>query len=255
MRKHRSTQFRLCKMSLLTVLARRIKLLLVMSLFALPCDSAVADTGRKPSLPPTHFPSESGVKRIGAPYVLSSADTLLGSTELVGFLSTIGICVEVDHIPQQSRAGGCNFTLSPSSSNVLPLGWGYTRALNNGRGVTEIFGRAGPKVRRVLVEYRLFGDWHRVRSMLGHAFPKDQRSLSGWFAADVPGCLGRHEVRLRALSRHHATLGTTPGLDQVAACNSGSGYKVRGSLVYGGLPPAQVHRPGLLTLGGRAFGW
>jgi hypothetical protein len=219
-------------------LACSISLLLIPLLFGLRRDSAQADSGHRPLLPPTHFPSGAGVQRLGAPYVLSSANTLLGSTQLVGFPSTAGICVEVDHIPQRSRAGGCDFTPSLSSPKAIPLGWGYTETSGTGHGVTELFGHAGPEVRSVFVEYKsVSGKWHRVVAMLGRAFPIDLASLSGWFAADVPGCLGQHQVRLRAIGPHQAILGTARGLDQVAACNSGSGYKVRGSIVYGGLPP------------------
>lgn len=184
-----------------------------------------------------HFTPGSGVRRTGPPVALAKASTILGPTNLVEFSSTLGPCVEVDHLPQRSRAGGCAFTPFPSGQSVRSVAIGYTDGVHAG-GLTELFGQATPSVRSVNIDYRHAGAWHRTRVLLGRDSSRAKRRLPrvSWFAADVPGCLEGSQIRIKAFDADHALLSTASALDQHAACQAGSGYKVRGALVYGALP-------------------
>jgi hypothetical protein len=146
------------------------------------------------------------------------------------------LCVEVDHIPQRSRAGGCDFSPSSARATIVSVAWGFMSSPDT-LGVTELIGRVSPKVTSVRVEYRLQGVWLRAAVLSGRLIQRsggDKRH--GWFAADLRGCLEGLHVRLRAFNAHHRAIGSAAGMAQHAACREGSGYKVSGSITYGTLP-------------------
>lgn len=220
--------------------ARRIPSIVAYVLFVLllAAPTAPARPASTPTLPPTHFPRGYGVRRLGPPILIAAANNFLGRVELVGFPSSAGLCVEVDHIPQRSRAGGCDFTPSSMRAMIAPVAWGFTRSPGT-PGITELIGRIGPKVISVRVEYQLQGVWHRAVVLSGRITqPPDGDQRHGWFAADMRGCLEGTHVRLRALGEHHNFIGSARGMSQHAACREGAGYKVGGSITYGTLPLA-----------------
>lgn len=200
---------------------------------------ALASSKRRPVLPATTFPPGSGVRRVGSPELLASGDTILGPTQLVAFWSTSGLCVEIDHLTPQSRAGGCDFTPLPSNRQVRAVGAGYVSTPGK-PGITEILGQVVPSARFVLIEYKQARATHRLRAIVGR-LPANRRKDAGpstlsWFGADMPGCLEGRNLRIRAFGPGKVLLGTALGLAQKAACKAGTGYKVRGSLTFGSLP-------------------
>jgi hypothetical protein len=192
-----------------------------------------------PTLPATSFPAGSGIARIGPARVIAKAITLVGLTELIVFDSTLGLCIEIDHIPQKSRAGGCNISPLATEQQIKVVGQGYSAGLGRS-GITEVFGQVSPSVHSVRVEYRHNGKWHRRRALVGR-FPITTAENAGiedlgWFAMDVPGCLERRHLRLYARDSDNVHLGMVEGFDQRAACRAGGGYRVRGTVTYGRLP-------------------
>jgi hypothetical protein len=186
------------------------------------------------------LPTYPGVSRTGPPSLLARGNTLLGASELVAFASPHGLCVEVTHLSQRTRAGGCDLTSLPRRSNVAIVGQGYS-ATAGPQGITEIFGQLAPGVRSARVEFRRDGAWHRQAvlrgSLLTHRSSANDESVSGsWFASDLPGCLEGSQLRIRVFGRGGRHLGQAQGLQQHAACQQGSGYTVRGALIYGALP-------------------
>lgn len=198
----------------------------------------VARTSRHPTLPPISFPPGSGASRTSPPEVVARGATFLRYTELLTFSSTIGQCVEVDHIPQESRAGGCAFTSVPRQRPLAIAAEGYSGG--PGRfGVTEVIGTAVGSASRVLVEYRLTGRWHRAIALLTAPFPSDdanEASSRRWFTSDIPGCQTTSTLRLYAVGSNHRRLGTIRGERQRAACREGEGFSVRAALTFGALP-------------------
>lgn len=210
----------------------------VLFVLLLAAPTALARPDPTPTLPPTQFPSGYGVSRLGPPTLIAAANNFLGRVELVGFHSSAGLCVEVDHIPQRSRAGGCDFISSSMRATVVPVAWGFTRPPGT-PGITELIGRTGPQVTSVRVEYQLHGVWHHAIALSGRLTQgTDGDQQHGWFAADMRGCLEGTHVRLRALGAHHNIIGSARGMSQHAACREGLGYKVSGSITYGTLPSA-----------------
>lgn len=198
-----------------------------------------AKASLRPSLPPTTFPPSFGVQRIGRSELLASGETILGPTQLVAFWSTSGLCVELDHLNFQSRAGGCGFKALPPSRQVLAVGAGYTGTPGE-IGLTEILGQANPSTRSVLIEYHYANTRHRVRAMVG-GLPARMRKDNGpssamWFGANLRGCVGGSSVKIRVFGPHKRFLGEDQGITQGAACRAGAGYKVRGSVTFGSLP-------------------
>jgi hypothetical protein len=196
---------------------------------------ATGATSESATLPPT----ASSVARSSHSAILAKAKTILGPAELVAFISSQGLCVEVDHVPQGSHAGGCAFLPLSAHRQIAPSGEGYADGLKSA-GVTEIFGQVGLAVRSVLVRYKLHGRWHRRGAMLGRlpaaiAHRAEPLALR-WFAVDLPGCLEGGDVHLLAFSARHVFLGSADALSQHAACQAGGGYKIRGGLAYGSLP-------------------
>lgn len=219
-------------------LCRIFGVLLALGFGLLPAHSAAslnprADSPRAPSLPPI----EEG--RTSPPDVIAKGDTALGQTELVSFLSTDGLCIEVDHIPQRARAGGCAFIPLRTRQVVMTVGQGFS-SLAGPQGITEVFGQVIPQARSVTIEYRHQKAWRKHRVLLGRLSKPLQRAAPTmsplWFAADLPGCLQGNMIRLRAFGQHHAYLGSNTGLPQDFACRSGNGYKIRGAVTYGALP-------------------
>lgn len=192
------------------------------------------------SSPAPTLPAYHGVSRTGPPLLLDRGKTPLGVSELVAFPSPHGLCVEVTHLPQRTRAGGCDFTSLSRRSNVAVIGQGYS-ATARPLGITEIFGQLAPGVRSVRVEFRRDGAWHRQAVLRGslptHRSSANDESFSGsWFASDLPGCLEGSRLRIRVFGRGGHHLGQAQGLQQRAACQQGNGYTVRGALIYGALP-------------------
>jgi hypothetical protein len=192
-----------------------------------------------PSLASTRFPANSGIRRLGRSFRLARKSTILGVTELVAFASTEGLCVELDHIPQRSRAGGCGFSpLSPRHSIKLG-GQGYSSSPPS-RGVTELFGQVPSSIRSVQIDFRQGTIWHRAPVLFGAVSPaittKTREASTKWFATDVPGCLSSKQIRLQSFGPGRVSNGYAIALDQHAACESGEGYKVRGAVIYGALP-------------------
>jgi hypothetical protein len=198
--------------------------------------SAVATMSRAASLPPISFPAGSGVSRTSKPEVEASGRTFLGYTELLTFSSTMGKCVEVDHVPQRSRAGACGVVPVPSQRPLAITAEGYSNGPGK-QGVSEIIGTTVGSASRVFVEYRL-ERWHRTIALLG------MRSLGGsgeagqrrWFTSNIPGCQTRSTLRLRAVDQRGRRLGTVRGESQRAACREGEGYSGRAALLFGALP-------------------
>ena len=208
-------------------------------IFAVMLNPSIAQTESRPTLPATNFPSDAGIKRTSHSMLLGNRQTILGQTELVAFWSSAGLCVELDHPPHQSRAGGCAYTWLPPRRAVAIVGVGFSRTLG-ASGVTEIIGQASPSVARVIVEYEWAGETRPVRAKHGR-LPIEARknrgpSHVGWFGADIPGCSTRGNLRVVAYDFNNAPLGMAHGLSQDAACKSGIGYKARGALTFGSLP-------------------
>lgn len=198
--------------------------------------SAVSEMSRVPSLPPISFPAGSGVSRISKPEVEASGRTYLGHTELLTFSSTLGNCVEVDHIPQKRRAGACGVFPVPSRRPLAVAAEGYSNGPGK-EGVTEIIGTAVGSASRIFVEYRL-GRWHRTDALLGTR-PRGESGGAGarrWFTSDIPGCQTTSTLRLRAVDHRGRRLGTVRGERQSAACREGEGYSAKAALLFGALP-------------------
>ena len=194
---------------------------------------------RSPTLPPIHFPPKSGIRRNGQPTLLDRGNTFLGTTELVAFSSTLGLCIEIDHLRQRSRAGGCAFATVPAHRKVSVMGEGYN-AQPGRAGVTEIFGEATASTQSILIEYQLDTHRHRTTALLGtlshHIRATSNSALPIWFAADIPGCQERQHIHVLAFGPRHTLLGAAIGQPQRAACAAGSGYGVRGAVTFGMLP-------------------
>ncbi len=201
------------------------------------CSAVDAAHGDAPTLPPVKFPPGSGARRLSKPARLARGDTFLGTTELVAFSSTLGLCVEVDHIQQRSRAGGCAFLPPPPTKRVALIGEGYNSTAGH-IGSTELFGEVASPTISVIVEYKANNRWRRIRTLLGSLPPSlstiRKDSMPKWFATDIPGCQER-QVRIRALGTKQTTLGVAHGDEQRAACQAGSGYGIRGGFSYGAL--------------------
>lgn len=186
---------------------RRPRVIVVISwcgaatLFASGCISptaiGAATSGGAPTLPPVNFPPGSGARRLSKPARLARGDTFLGTTELVAFSSTLGLCVEVDHIQQRSRAGGCAFLPPRPARRIALIGEGYNSTAG-GAGSTELFGEVALPATSVIVEYKSGTRWRRAGTLLGSLPPslKTNRnaSLPKWFATDIPGCQERQSA-------------------------------------------------------------
>jgi hypothetical protein len=196
---------------------------------------ASASSSRSPTLP-----SHPEIKRTGPASLLDRGSTLLGATELVAFPSNYGLCVEVTHLPDRTRAGGCEFSSPYFRNKVAIFGQGYS-ATAGPEGTTEVFGHFAPGVRAVRVEFRHGTAWRRQPVLVG-AVPTNRSSAGGegyagtWFASDLPGCLQASRLRVRVYGKRGRYLGQARGLQQRAACKLGSGYSIRGAVTYGSLP-------------------
>lgn len=192
---------------------------------------------KRPTLPAVAFPAQAGINRTSQPIRIASKETLLGATELVAFSSTAGLCVEVDHVPLASRAGGCSFRPPSRKSPSSVAAQGYAAGLGVS-GVTEIIGNTRSTVHSIRIEYRAQAVWRSVPVLLGTAPPELRKDPdpSKWFAANLPGCLESDQIRISAYGPGRIRLGSIPGLPQRDACRQGNGYKVRGEVLYGALP-------------------
>jgi hypothetical protein len=196
---------------------------------------ASASSSRAPTLP-----SNPEIKRIGPASLLDRGRTLLGASELVAFPSRYGLCVEVTHLPERTRAGGCQFASLFFAGKVAIFGQGYS-ATAGPQGITEVFGHVAPGVRAVRVEFRQGTAWRRQPVLVGALPPSpssagDEGYVGSWFASDLPGCLQASRLRVRVYGNRGGYLGQIPGLKQRAACKLGSGYSIRGAVSYGSLP-------------------
>lgn len=182
-----------------------------------------------------------GIHPTGPRVALTASRSILGPTKLVAFASSDGLCVEVDHPSLKSHAGACSFKPLPKHRQLLAASIGFSSGLGQ-RGVSELIGMAGPTVQSVQVSYVSDARRQRLSVPVGelpHSILKrTDVPASRWFAFDAPGCLESHNVRMRAFGPHHSFLGSAKGFDQHAACQAGIGYKARGTVIYGSLPPS-----------------
>jgi hypothetical protein len=197
--------------------------------------SVLRQSPKAPSLPPPKV----GLTRTSPAVVLEAGNLILGRTELVAFMSTDGLCVEVDHIPHRTRAGGCEFRPLPTDRSIFLSAQGYSKAVGED-GITELIGQVSPAARSIRVEYRRGHSWIRQKVLFGYlpaAVRPDAATVSpAWFATNLPGCVQGRNIRVRAFGIHHSYLGDARGLQQNFACRAGMGYKVRGGITYGALP-------------------
>lgn len=183
-----------------------------------------------------------GIHPTGPRVALTTSRSILGPTKLVAFASSDGLCVEVDHPSLKSHAGACGFNPPlPKHHQLLAASIGFSSGLGQS-GVSELIGMAGPTVQFVQVSYVSEARRRHLSVPVGelpHSILKrTDVPASRWFAFDAPGCLESHNVRMRAFGPHHSFLGSAKGLDQRAACQGGIGYKARGTVIYGSLPPS-----------------
>lgn len=227
--------------------ATTVLLLFGMLALLIPSDLHAATThhsgtsGNKPTLPPAHFPPGSGLVRRSSSEKLAEGVTLLGRTELVAFSTTLGLCVETDHIPQRSRAGGCD--INPLSANQLAatVALGYSGAPGGRNGVTEILGQAKSVVNHIRVVF--FTDGHRHRAPV--LFSQIRGQLAdvlhvqpiAFFAINLPTCVEGDSVRFQVFREGGHVVTIKPQFHQQAACAAGSGFSVSGSTTFGSLPP------------------
>lgn len=192
-------------------------------------------------LRPTNLANGLGIQPVGPRVALTTTETILGRTKLVAFASSAGLCVEIDHDALNSRAGGCSFRPLPAHRQIWVAAIGFSSGLGQ-EGVTEILGMAGPAVQSVQVSYASDARRRHLSVPVGELPRSIMKGTdipsSRWFAIDASGCLESRDVRMRALGPHHSFLGSAKGLDQHAACQAGIGYKTRGALIYGSLPPS-----------------
>lgn len=190
---------------------------------------------------PKRSVSSFGIHPTSRRMTLTTAETILGRTALIGFTSTNGLCVEVDHIYPKSHAGACSFKPLPLDRPLLGVSIGFSSGLGQS-GVTELVGMAGPTVRFVQVSYASDTGRRHLSVPVGELPRSIVRRTKvpalRWFAIDAPGCLESDDLRMRAYGSHHSFLGSATGLDQYAACQEGIGYKSRGAVIYGSLPPS-----------------
>lgn len=186
-------------------------------------------------------PYRVGIHPIGPRATLVAVKSILGQTRLIAFVSTDGLCVEVEHISPKSRAGACSFKPLPKRRQLFAASVGFSAGLGQ-NGVTELVGMAGPTVQSVQVSYTSDAGQRHLsvpvgelpRSMMRRADVPANR----WFAMDLPGCLESHDMHMLAFGPRHALLGSAKGLNQHAACQAGLGYKTKGEVLYGSLPPS-----------------
>jgi len=182
-----------------------------------------------------------GIHPIGPRVTLIASKSILGQTKLIAFASTDGLCVEVEHISFKSHAGACSFKPLPKHRQLLTASVGFSAGVGRS-GVTELVGMAGPTVQSVRASYASDTGQRQLSVPVGElprSILKETRvPANRWFVMDLPGCLGSQDIRVYAFGPRHALLGSAKGLDQHAACQAGLGYKTRGALLYGSLPPS-----------------
>jgi hypothetical protein len=215
------------------------------SLFAVGISTAIfggapsTTEAASPSLPPPQL----GLIRTSPSELLAATRTVLGPTELVAFMTTDGLCVEVDHVRHRSRAGGCAFRPLPPHRAVTIAAQGFSLSAAPG-GVTEIIGQVTSRARSVKLEYRGHRSWLRQKVLFGTlstGLGTEARPLSPrWFSANLPGCLQGDQIRIRVYGQGHVYLGRGGGLPQRYACRSGNGYKAWGAITYGSLPSTRT---------------
>jgi hypothetical protein len=190
---------------------------------------------------PKRSVSSLGIHPTSHRMTLTTTKTVLGRTALVGLTSMNGLCVEVDHIYPKSHAGACSFNPLPNDRPLLAVSIGFSSGLGQS-GVTELVGMAGPAVRFVQVSYASDTGRRHLSVPVGELprsiVRRTKVPARRWFAIDAPGCLESHDLRMHAYGSHRSFLGSATGLDQYAACQAGIGYKSKGAVIYGSLPPS-----------------
>jgi hypothetical protein len=185
-------------------------------------------------------PYRVGIHPIGPKATLIAFSSILGQTKLIAFASTDGLCVEVEHISFKSHAGACLFKPLPKHRQLFAASVGFSASPRQS-GVTELVGMAGPTVQSVHVSYTSdAGQRHLsvpVSELPRSIMKRAEVPANRWFAMDLPGCLESRDIHMYAFGPRHAFLGSAEGLDQHAACQAGLGYKTRGAVLYGSLPP------------------
>jgi hypothetical protein len=195
-----------------------------------------------PWLAPASEQYRGGIHLLGPRVALATFKSILGPAKLVAFASSDGLCVEVDHPSLKSHAGACSFKPPlPKHRQLLAASIGFSSGLGQ-NGVSELIGMAGPAVQFVQVSYVSDARRRHLSVPVGELphsiLRRTDVPASRWFAFDAPGCLESHNLRMRAFGSHHSFLGSAKGLDQHAACEAGIGYKARGTVIYGSLPPS-----------------
>jgi hypothetical protein len=202
-----------------------------------------------PSLPSTHFSAGSHVRREGRSQLLAAGTTILGRTELVAFPSSLGLCIENDHIPQATRAGGCGSHFPVVLHPLALAAWGYSASARATAGVTELTGLVIPTVTRVRVSFRINGRQYQARVLFSRVHGTAARLLHvspvGIFSLDIPTCINGTQIRIEGFERSRRLFESTPRFQQRAACATGNGFVYRGVLSFGALPTlvarAQLH--------------
>jgi hypothetical protein len=232
------------KLSAMSRLALPVAFVLLIGLtLAVNPINTLADSNQSsvtPTLPPAHFSPSSHLEPRSASFLLGRMNTYLGPTELVAFRANLGLCLEIDHIPPRSRAGGCLAAPIAMSSVFATIAWGYSSAAGRPGGTTELLLKAIPSLRGVRATFQTPGGWHRAPIIFAEIVAPTLTPLRvkpmDFVAVDLPGCIESPRVRLRALFAHHRSRVFAPEFHQRAACDSGSGYVFHGPVAYGALP-------------------